>query len=228
MIEYCLIMVRANIYSIEALDPGARGAIREGIDMLAGYIGESVAMKEFYINLKLNQNRDVRPEQVDLSWLDPNVELHMFAVPLDPNYVGGNGRMGWAGVDAGWCYVDTVRYSPDSMRATAAHEIAHTLGFVTKYAQHEDIDSPFHCCNRSCIMHKHEVVTTVFEEAKAVSAQAELDRMLRSSSIRRPVVARSRGQQDFCWPCKNDMSDKGQRNLDRLRRVHGYSTQTIY
>ncbi len=209
-------MLRANIYSLEPLAPEIRGGVLEGVDMLAGYIGETIATKEYEIRLPLNQQGYVEPGRLALSYLDQSVELHMMAVPLSsgPNSL----TMGYAYVGSGCAYVDVSRYSPDSTRATAAHETGHSLGFVTPGAPQEDRSSKFHCCTPDCLMHREEVLRTTLHVAEMGDLQSELDRMLRTSSIRRPMIATREGQKDFCDPCKDDMWYNAAQNVHNLRR----------
>lgn len=209
-------MLRANIYRLEPLLPDMREAVLGGVDMLASYIGERIVSKEYDIRMPLTDRGLVEPGRLPLSYLDQEVELHMLAVPLEVDREST--AMGYAYIGTGFAYVDTSRYTPDSTRATSAHETAHALGFVTPWSRHEDPNSQFHCCTADCLMHKHEVQSAYWKEAPMGDLQDELNRMLRTSSIRRPMVAVRAGQKDFCKPCKIDMTHNGARNVENLRR----------
>ncbi len=215
-------MLRANIYQLHPLAPDMREAVFEGVEMLASYVGEVIVPKLYDIRMPVNHRGYVQPDRSTLSYLDQAVELHVMAVPFQYD-TADDGAMGSAYVSSGLAYVDTSRSNPDSTRATAAHETSHALGFVTPGARHEDPTSQFHCCTYDCLMHKSEVMRMTFEEAKVVNLQAELNRMIRTSSIRRPMVSVRKGQNDFCNPCKNDMVDNGARNIENLRRGRYHS-----
>lgn len=213
-------MIRANIYSIEPLLPEVRGAVEDGIGMVAAYMGQSVVAKELRVRLPLNGAGVVRAERVGFGKLDKMVELHLMAVPLDP---GEDERIGLAGIGRGWSFVDTSRRSIGLIRTTAAHETGHALGFVLPGSPQEDPESSYHCCDQSCIMHKRALM--VPETAVALRSHA-MRRKKRAIIARRrnresePMAAleyRLKDQFDFCLPCKVDMREQGDTQLEQLR-----------
>lgn len=219
-------MLRANIYAIEPLTLETRGAIEDGIGMVATYMGHTAVTKELGVRLPLNERGHVNPERVGFGKLDKLVELHLMAVPLDP---GEGERIGLAGVGRGWGFVDTSKESTDVIRMTTAHEVGHAFGFVVPDADHEDPESSFHCCDGSCVMHKRALI--VAEEIEIEQAATRLQKLKRSIAKRRghepepeyAVNYRLAEQFDFCLPCKVDMRDQGDKNIEQLRynRIFG-------
>lgn len=77
--------MRANIYSLEQLEPPTLEAIHVGLDMVAAYIGETVISKDYIVRLPQTPDGLIDPAKVGCSKLDKLVELHVMAVPLVEN-----------------------------------------------------------------------------------------------------------------------------------------------
>jgi hypothetical protein len=209
-------MFRANVYSLEPLSPEARSAVQDGIDMVATYMGETVASSDKLVRLPLNERGHVNPARVGFAKLDKLVELHLMAVPLDP---GDSEQIGLAGVGRGWAFVNTTTDNEQIIRLTSAHEVAHAFGFVLAGSQQEDPESTYHCCDDSCAMH-HKVVTEVtYAEQEMGRAQKLLSRFARKSvQVPEEVVSSKILKQfDFCLPCKVDMRSASEENIHKLR-----------
>lgn len=225
-------MFRANVYSMEPLTPVAREAINDGIGMVAAYMGQTVASRELLVRLPLNERGNVNPARVGFNKLDKMVELHLMAVPLDP---GAGERIGLAGVGRGWSFVDTAKDSDQVIRTTTAHEVAHAFGFVSPSAEQTDPESPFHCCDGNCIMHK--MVTILVSEAEAEQQAPEESRRLlskipfrRKSKIVTPEPSPTYSvtdQYDFCLPCKIDLRDNSEAHMSELRTGRLFGTKGV-
>lgn len=227
-------MFRANVYSMEPLTPVAREAINDGIGMVAAYMGQTATSRELLVRLPLNERGNVNPARVGFSKLDKMVELHLMAVPLDP---GAGERIGLAGVGRGWSFVDTAKDSTSVIRTTTAHEVAHAFGFVSPSAEQTDPESPFHCCDGGCIMHKM-VTILVAESETAQQAPEESRRLLskipfwRKSKLTIPETSVSTtytvpDQYDFCLPCKVDLRHNSEAHLSELRMSRLFGTKGV-
>jgi hypothetical protein len=209
-------MIRANVYSQETLQPEVAKAVADGIDVVAGYIGETVSIKELQVRLPHNRYGSVNPNRVGFKKLDGMVELHVMAVPLEYE---NEATLGVASIGHGFSFIDTNSNNPQVLRSTSAHENAHALGFVVPLSRHEDPASPFHCSDPNCIMNNKIVIFDTLQAlAEPISKRnpltldkAETD-LLRARSLQ---IAN--GQNDFCSPCKKDFRDKGSYNIGKLR-----------
>lgn len=217
-------MFRANIYSMGGgLAPEARGAIHDGVDMVAAYMGQTVVKKELSVRLPQNENGLVNPHRVGFAKLDKMVELHLMAVPVDR---GETDVLGLAGMGRGWAFANISTDSAQVMRMTACHEISHAFGFVIPAAEQADQTSPGHCASRDCIMHKfalYNIVPVVSEPTATNPGRWDPLARWRNrnngdtvDSIEVSYQKRYR-QADFCSDCKVDMREHGDKNLARLR-----------
>lgn len=214
-------MIRANVYSLEPLSTDVSEAVRQGIDMVADYMGHTVATQELLLKrLPLNSEGNVRPGLVSFRKLDKFVELHLMAVPLDR---GAGERIGLAGVGRGWAFVNTSDESLEVITTTSAHETGHAFGFVTPASPNSDPRDPHHCRDIRCLMNKKVVILESDEEVStgfSVSARSAMDRLF----LRRPPRTASprpsrrvHQQHDFCDCCKADMRQAGNENIAKLR-----------
>lgn len=207
-------------------------AVNDGIGMVAAYMGETVTTKVLQIRLPLTERGTVEPARIGHGKLDRMVELHMMAVPLDS---GEGERIGLAALGRGWAYVDTSKNSAEVIRVTAAHEVAHGFGFVLPSSKQSDPESPFHCCDGNCLMHKM-VTILVSEPELAEPAPQESRRLLSRLPFRRrpqveAVTTNPRytveEQYDFCLPCKIDLREKGSQHLSELRHGRLFSWKGV-
>jgi hypothetical protein len=226
-------MFRANVYSLEPLTPVAREAVHDGIGMVTAYMGETVAARELMVRLPFTERGTIDPARIGHSKLDKMVELHLMAVPLDS---GESERIGLGALGRGWAYVDTAKNSAEVIRVTAAHEVAHAFGFVAPEAKQADPESPYHCCDGNCIMHKM-VTILVADSEHAQQAPQESRRLLNRLQFRRrstrvaavtntPAYSVEK-QYDFCLPCKIDLRDKGSQNIAELRHGRIFSWRGV-
>lgn len=209
-------MLRAHIYTIETLPDPQKEAIIEGVQMVAAYMCESATTKELKLRLPYKENGNVSPFQVGLSKLDPMVELHLLAVPLDrhtPEVVG------LAGIGSGVAYVDTNESSPAVVRQVSSHETAHAFGFVQEDAKHVDPESPHHCSDEGCIMHM-SVLTQDPEESSRLIDRAKRRGFLgkrHAERADRAMHTKVVNQHDFCLDCAIDMRTESEKNIAELR-----------
>lgn len=193
-------MLRANIYTIEPLSPEIQDSVEDGVRMVVTYIGHIAVTRSVEVRLPLSQEGKVDPGRVGLSNLDGMVELHVMAVPLDRSKYG-RFTSGMSAFGVGVGFVDTSVDKVNSIRLTTAHEVGHSLGFVSNHSGHEDPNSANHCSDKSCVMHQ-------------AGLQPEIDALNPPEGSRE---ARLLKQFDFCLDCKVDMRSKGEENLQRLR-----------
>jgi len=180
-------------------------------------MGEVVTRRELGIKLLITPEGVVNPRRVGFANLDRMVELHLMAVPLRH---GEDERIGLAGIGRGWSYVDTSSDSPAIIRATTAHEVAHGFGFLIPGSKQEDPESPFHCCDGNCVMHRSVVITTHEPVIKVPTRGQRIKSRISRRSVE-PVIPRETysvdKQYDFCLPCKIDLRDNGSQNISKLR-----------
>lgn len=215
--------MRANIYTLEPLAKDIRESIHYGIEMMAEYIGQTVATKELTVRLPQDNHGLVDPARVGLGGLDKLTELHLMAVPLKKTKKQG---LGVASLSTGFAYIDTIECdSPELTKVVTAHESAHSLGFVPKGASHEDRTSPHHCTTPTCLM-LPEIHTYSYGDPFAIfSRNIDLGQSRSSYYPHRrrvlPTYDNARKvqlvQHDFCQCCKNSMKADGGKNLARLR-----------
>lgn len=225
-------MFRANVYSLNPLTSQAREAVHDGIGMVAAYMGETAAAKELLVRLPLTSNGTIDPARIGYGKLDKMVELHLMAVPLDR---GDSERIGLAELGRGCAFVDTSRNSIAVIRATTAHETAHSLGFVSPLSTQTAPDSPYHCNDESCIMHKK--VTLIIDEIESPIVEPQKSHRTYNpfKLHRQPQKASSESQQtyeivgkyDFCLPCKIDLREKGSQNLAEIRHSRLFSRKAV-
>ncbi len=223
-------MFRANIYSLEPLEPVAREAVHEGIEMIAAYMGQTVTTSELQVRLPLDDNRLVNPRRVGFKKLDKMVELHLMAVPVDP---GESELLGVAGVGLGWGFTDISSNHPSLMRSTASHETAHAFGFVMADSKQSDPESSTHCISSNCIMHSKAIYQVVHTERLIEPARSRgISRLIHlPNSQETPAVEisthREYLQHDFCVDCKSDMYNYGEKNLARLRHRRVFTRNRV-
>jgi hypothetical protein len=208
-------MIRAHVYSVEALETPQERAINDGLDFLAGYLGETIATRMLRIRLPQQPDGSVDVRRVGYGKLDKMVELHLMAVPLlgeQTNFAHGVAYMG-----QGVGYINTHdAQGLKQTRATAAHEAAHALGFLRPDARQRDIHNKTHCCSPDCIMHSHSGPS--FESLFDMSKQARAKQTDLNGLIAELAGAFDRGvQQDFCKPCQRDFGRYGHEHINQLR-----------
>ncbi len=206
--------MRANVYSMEALPLYVREAVHDGVEIVATHIGERVVFKSCRVKLVTTPEGTVNPKRIGLKNLDPLTELHIMAVPLDP---GEGERIGIAHTGRGVGFVDISTQDSPLIRSTTAHEAAHSIGFVTDGAEHQDPNSSFHCVDDGCLMHHLAIRQPVLEP---VRSRLILSRRIFSRKSRSDTDIVKRGlpaQDSFCSECQSDMRDNGIGHLNNLR-----------
>lgn len=204
-------MLSANVYSVEALPPAREKAIYDGLDLVGQYVGTIVSPRTLRVRLPKTSAGRVNPERVSYGKLPKEVDLHVFAVPMEATR---SARLGLGYSLTGVSYVDSTQEEKVT-RITAAHEAAHSLGFVLNHSAQLDPQSTAHCCDGGCIMHKSltNVDAQIFPlPGNRLGNTAALGQ---TQSATREMFGLP--QDDFCKPCQNDMNDFGDRNLAALR-----------
>lgn len=207
--------MRANIYSLNPMESHIEEAIRDGLGMITAYMGETIIMRSLLVRLPRDREGLVAPKRVGLANLDPEVDLHVFAVPLQ----GPEETIGTSPFEKGVSYIDTRSQDEKIMRSVTAHEVLHSLGFVLSGSDHEDSTSRNHCSDKSCIMHaKLEVL---IETARQITQRRLFERKLVRSSSREQssILKLVNGQYDLCQDCKIDLREAGQSKLSSIRHA---------
>lgn len=208
-------MIRANIYSLEALPAEFDTAIREGVDLVSAYMGHTVMFKGLQVRLPRNQQGYVAPQRVGFSKLDKMVEMHLMAVPLDR---GKDEQLGIASIGRGTAFVDIAHNEPTQVRATAAHEVAHAFGYLLDTAPQRDVKSPRHCQDTSCILHSN-LTTWMSDVVQPVSKWAKVRGTLTGTRPTPKVIGLKSEirQTDFCEACQADFNKTGDEQVNKLR-----------
>jgi hypothetical protein len=209
-------MIRANIYSLSELEPEQSVSIREGLDLICGYIGESIATRNFKVAVAQEPNGFVRPERVGVRNFDHMVELHLLAVPLTRKS-DGTERLGLAGVNSGVAFIDPYRTTPLSLRSTTAHEAAHALGFLLPSAEQAVGHDKSHCKCPDCLMHTQRLTDVWDEEEYQKYLGIRNKGIIGRFKTRGAPEAKLHIQEDFCNPCQGDITDYGARHIGELR-----------
>jgi hypothetical protein len=213
-------MFRANIYNLEPFDKPTRESINTGIEMVAAYMGHAVVAKECRLKMSTDPLGRVNPMRVGFGKMDTLTELHLLAVPLSLDF-SHERTVGLAGVGRGFAFVDTepeLHNTESGLRTITAHEVAHALGFLRQDSHHAMPSDGAHCGDADCILHSHVSARFLLDqkhpgETRTTSFKRVARHMLNLATTK-PVVGY---QYDFCLPCKVDIREHGDSNLNQLR-----------
>jgi hypothetical protein len=204
MIKYSIV-IRANIYSVNPLEPEQLQAARDGIGVVAAYIGHELLTKKYGIKISVDTQGKVKPSRVGLGKLDKLVELHLLALPLN---TGIAESLGMSAIGSGVAWVDTSETSNNIFQRTVVHEVAHALGFVDPRSQQSD--GNYHCTDKACVMNSFLTLEHRRTHQSILST-------LRSKNVPHEELVCVHGQFDFCTGCKTDMWSRGDESVTSLR-----------
>lgn len=208
-------MIRANIYSTETLGEEQRLAIEEGLDLVAGYIGETVATRALRVRVPENPDGTVNPYRIGFGQFDKMVELHLMAVPFSRNTGTTNG-LAYRGKGVG---IVDLKSRPGVLRSVTAHEGAHAFRFLRDGAPQADGDDAHHCASGDCILHWQNRTRLETEEVKIPREKGVYGMLqhLMNGSKTDLIFSHEPVQTDFCNPCRTDLAGYGPRHIADLR-----------
>lgn len=184
----------ARVYSLhdQEMSRAQKNAISEGLDIVGQHLG-SIAITRFSKVALPTRNGSINPFKVGYKQLDPQTDLHMFFASFDlvnkkiPSYVE---HLGLAFKGSGVSYIKPGK-SPTSTALTAAHETAHSLGYVLPDSPQTIRADGAHCSDSLCLMHEYS--------GHEMDLQSDRD--------------------EFCAPCRADIRDTAEENIMQLRRA---------
>ena len=204
-------MITANVYSTEALQPEVARAINHGLDLVGEHTGPITVNKVLEVNL-VNDGGIVRAKNVGYDNLDPYTDLHIFVAA----YSGKSRGVSYVGTGVSWLNLveDTGVYG----HSTVAHEVAHSLGFVSPGAPQSLGRTGAHCVDLECIMAPSMERVQSVRRGIGIGAFRPFTRRVDTSGY---------NQQAFCGDCVVDMGTNTEANLRALRHRRVQSGRII-
>lgn len=197
-------MLSANIYSVELLESRSMEAISFGLGLVGEHVGGIAVNKSLIVRLP-QADGVVRAKNVGYEKLDPFIDLHIFAAPYNESSLG----FSYIKTGVSWINLDTE--SEKGSHLTTAHEVAHSLGFVTPESPQSAPGDKFHCSCEECIMGSALTSIHVYDlqETKSWFGLRK-----KTMEVMTEVIQK---QQSFCGDCVVDMRTNATKNIEDIR-----------
>ncbi len=190
-------MIQANIYSRNTLTPEFKQSVSDGLDILGQHVGAISLRKTAIVRLPADEKGLVDPRLVGLTGFDYMTDLHIFAAPFTSAY--SENVHGVSFINYGVAWINTrTRKRRSLIRLTAAHEAAHSFGYVLEDSHQTKNALGAHCSCKNCIM---------FSSNQGEFAPSTLPK-------------------DFCDPCETDMRNTADSQIGQLR-MKRFITRTV-
>ena len=214
-------MIRANLYSSEPLEPSFKQSVSDGLDLVGQNIGGISLAKTHIVKLPVSSHNKVDVTRVGFKKFDTLTELHIMAVPLDGVY---EANAGLAYFNFGIVWLNTaILKAKSEIRSITAHEAAHSIGYVLPDSPQTFNVSESHCSCDDCIMYRSYSMDRD-SESLIEASQLKIDVGFRKTFKTMGIALPS---EEFCTPCRADMIDTAEENIEQLR-MNRFKTGVVF